>query len=126
MERLGDAQLTQVERSIYSPGFDDQPTNGYCHTVLMTNDEPQPVAAVFPLTLTLTLIRWRPSAPNPNPAPHQVAALFPKTMAALEARSAPAPPPTLARTLTPNPPFCLRSWSKTAPTCPSHPRRPRI
>ena len=36
MDRLGDAhltQLTQTERSLYSPGFDDQPTNGYCHTV---------------------------------------------------------------------------------------------
>ena len=25
--------------------------NGYCHTVLMTNDEPQPVAALFPKTM---------------------------------------------------------------------------
>ena len=65
MERLGDAQLTQAERSIYSPGFDDQPTNGYCHTVLMTNDEPQPVAALFPKTMAA--LEARPLTLTPTP-----------------------------------------------------------
>lgn len=46
MERL--PHLTATERSIYVPGFGDHPNNGYCHTVLMTNDAAQPVAALFP------------------------------------------------------------------------------
>lgn len=43
--------LTETERSIFVPGFDDQQTNGYCHTVLVTNDTPQKVAALFPQTM---------------------------------------------------------------------------
>ena len=43
--------LTETERAIYVPGFDDRPTNGYCQTVLVANDEPQKVAALFPQTM---------------------------------------------------------------------------
>ena len=96
MERL--SGLTETERSIYSPGFDDHPTNGYCHTVLMTNDEPQPVARPAPdphphphhRTHTRTRTRTRTlTLTHAHSHAHQVAALFPCTMAALDACSVP-------------------------------------
>ena len=49
MERL--AGLTDTERSIYVPGFDSRPTSGYCHLVLMNNDERKQVAELFPRTM---------------------------------------------------------------------------
>ena len=49
MERL--PGLKAAERSLYEPGFDDRPLNGYVHTVLVSNEEVQPAAALFPRTM---------------------------------------------------------------------------
>ena len=40
--------LTDTEAEIYVPGFDDRPANGYIQTVLVANEERQPVAELFP------------------------------------------------------------------------------
>jgi len=47
----GTPGLTDTERSIYVPGFDDRPSNGYCHAVLIANEEPQKISELFPQTM---------------------------------------------------------------------------
>lgn len=43
--------LSEAEREIYVPGFDDRPASGYYHAVLVANDERQDAAALFPVTM---------------------------------------------------------------------------